>query len=137
MQPFSTCYSSVATSILSPATAQIMVEFNVSRTVALLPLSLYVLSMGFGPVVGGPLSETLGRFPVYIGMLPIGALFTLGAGFTHNFGALCFLRFMAGFTWGPIVAIGPGSINETYLPAFRGPASAIYVLMPFLGPGFG
>ncbi|KAJ2975454.1 hypothetical protein NQ176_g5509 [Zarea fungicola] len=114
-----------------------MAEFQVSRTVAVLPLSLYVLAMGFGPVLGGPLSETLGRYPVYVAMLPLGTLFTLGSGLTHNFKALCFLRFMAGFTWGPIMAIGPGSINDTYLPEFRGPASALYILMPFLGPGFG
>lgn len=113
-----------------------MEEFGVTRVVALLPLSLYCFALGFGPVVGGPLSETMGRRPVYIGTSVLGALFTLGAGFTHNFGALCFLRFMAGFCWAPALAMGSGSIVETFAPKMRGPMIAIYVLIPFLGPGF-
>jgi hypothetical protein len=30
--------------------------------VAILPLSLYVLALGFGPVLAAPLSETYGRY---------------------------------------------------------------------------
>lgn len=100
-----------------------------------MPLSLYVFALAFGPVIGGPLSETLGRLPVYQWTSVLGALFTLGAGFTHNFGALCFLRFAAGFAWGPALANGTGSIVETFLPKTRGLVLAIYILMPFLGPG--
>lgn len=114
-----------------------MKEFNVSSTVAILPVSLYVLALGFGPVIGGPLSETIGRHPVYLGALIIGSLFTIGAGFTHNFGALCFCRFMAGFAWAPPLAIATGSLSETFRPKVRGPASAVFILMPFLGPGLG
>ncbi|TQV95178.1 bicyclomycin resistance protein [Cordyceps javanica] len=128
--------SSAGTSIISPATRAIMDEFRVTRVVALLPLSLYCFALGFGPVVGGPLSETMGRKPVYIGTSVLGALFTLGAGLTRSFGALCFLRFMAGFCWAPALASGSGSIVETFAPKSRGPMIAVYVLMPFLGPGF-
>ncbi|KAM3444767.1 hypothetical protein NHJ13734_001117 [Beauveria thailandica] len=129
--------SSAGTSIISPATSAIMAEFRVTRVVALLPLSLYCFALGFGPVVGGPLSETMGRKPVYVGTSVLGALFTLGAGLTRrSFGALCFLRFMAGFCWAPALASGSGSIVETFAPRSRGPMIAIYVLMPFLGPGF-
>lgn len=114
-----------------------MQEFNVSSTVAILPLSLYVIALGWGPVIGGPLSETVGRYPVYLLSVPLGCFFTLGAGFTHNFGSLCFLRFMAGLCWAPVLAVASGSLSETFTPKTRGPASAIFVLMPFLGPGLG
>lgn len=129
--------ASIGTSIMSPARTALSAEFNVSGTVALLPLTLYVVAMGFGPVVGGPLSETWGRYPIYCGTLPLGALFTLGAGFTHNFGALCFLRFMAGFCWAPVLATAAGSLSDVFPPSTRGPASAAFILMPFLGPGLG
>ncbi|KAL1873625.1 hypothetical protein VTK73DRAFT_812 [Phialemonium thermophilum] len=128
---------SIGTSIGSPAHAQFMSEFHVGSTVAILPLTLYVLALGFGPVVGGPLSETVGRRPVYIGSVAAGALFTLGAGFTHSFAGLCVLRFLAGFCWGPILAVASGSISDVFLPAHRGPVSAFFVLVPFLGPGLG
>lgn len=114
-----------------------MAEFDVSGTVALLPLTLYVLALGFGPVVGGPISETWGRYPVYLGALPLGAFFTLGTGFTHSFAGFCVLRFLSGFCWAPMLATAAGSIVDTFPPSTRGPASAIFVLMPFLGPGLG
>ena len=128
---------SAATSILSPAREQIMEEFHVGSTVALLPVVLYVFALGFGPIIGGPLSETVGRLPVFLIMMPVGALFTLGAGFCHNLGALCFTRFMAGFFWGPLLAVPSATLVETFPPKSRGPPTATFILMPFLGPGLG
>ncbi|KAK2593450.1 hypothetical protein QQS21_008823 [Conoideocrella luteorostrata] len=128
---------SAGTSILSPGRVQIMNEFNVTSTVALLPVALYVFALGFGPVVGGPLSETIGRLPIYYLTMPLGSLFTLGAGFTHNFGVLCFCRFMAGFCYAPALAVPAASLSETFSQKTRGPASAVFILMPFLGPGLG
>lgn len=61
----------------------------------------------------------------------------MGAGFVHNFGALCFLRFMSGFCWAPVLAVAAGSLSDTFSPQTRGPPSAIFILMPFLGPGLG
>uniref|UniRef100_A0A0D2XM13 Major facilitator superfamily (MFS) profile domain-containing protein n=1 Tax=Fusarium oxysporum (strain Fo5176) TaxID=660025 RepID=A0A0D2XM13_FUSOF len=123
--------------LLAPARKELMIEFNVSSTVALLPLTLYVLALGFGPVIGGPLSETIGRYPIYAASIPLGALFTLGAGFVHNIGGLGFLRFMAGLCWAPVLAVAPGTLSETFTPKNRGPVSAVFILMPFLGPGLG
>lgn len=114
-----------------------MEEFNVGSTVALVPVALYVFALGFGPLIGGPLSEIVGRYPIYAASLPLGSLFTLGVGFTHNFGALCFLRFMAGFCWAPVLAVAPGTLSETFGPKTRGPASAFFILVPFLGPALG
>ncbi|KAM0545662.1 hypothetical protein ACHAO7_008117 [Fusarium culmorum] len=95
---------------MSPARNDLMTEFNVSSTVALLPLTMYVLALGFGPIIGGPLSETIGRYAIYAASVPLGAVFTIGAGFVHNIGALCFLRFMAGLCWAPVLAVAPGTL---------------------------
>ncbi|KAI9155457.1 Polyamine transporter 4 [Paramyrothecium foliicola] len=129
--------ATIGTSIVSPARNQLMDEFNVGSTGAILPLTLYVIALGLGPVVGGPLSETLGRQPVYQWGTLIGGLFTLGAALTHSIHAFCFLRFMAGFCWGPPLAVASGTIVETFLPVSRGPVSSVFILMPFLGSGAG
>ncbi|GKT63353.1 major facilitator superfamily transporter [Colletotrichum tofieldiae] len=129
--------ASVGTSIISPARAQLMDEFDVTTTQAIVPLSMYVFALGLGPVVGGPLSETVGRHPVYLISLPLGGLFTLGVGFCHSFAGVCILRFLAGFCLSPSLAIGSGTINETYRPSERALPSTTYILMPFLGPGLG
>lgn len=129
--------ASIGTSIISPATFALQREFGVGSVVSLLPLSLYVFALAFGPVVGGPFSETFGRKPVYVTTTLVGAIFTVGCAVTHNFAALCVLRFLAGFAWGPSLAIGSGTLAETFQPKRRGPAMATFILMPFLGPGLG
>lgn len=116
---------------------QLQDEFDVTTTQAILPLSLYVFALGLGPILGGPLSETVGRLPVYMGGVAGGTLFTLGAALTRSFAGLNILRFLAGFCLAPSLAIGTGTINDLYKPAQRGLPSTIFILMPFLGPGFG
>jgi MFS family permease len=114
-----------------------MREFGVTTTQALLPLSLYIFALGLGPVVGGPLSETIGRHMVFSVFTPVGLLFTLATGFCHSFAGICILRFLAGFAFAPSLAVATGIINETFLPAERALPSVIFILMPFLGPGMG
>ncbi|KAJ5934258.1 Major facilitator superfamily domain general substrate transporter [Penicillium verhagenii] len=127
--------TSLGTSILTPAHTAFMEEFNVGSTVAILPLSLYVFALALGPVVGGPLSETIGRYPVYIGAVVFGSLFTIGIGFSNTIASVCILRFLAGFCFAPVLAIAAGTINETWRPAKRAIPSIIFILTPFLGPG--
>ena len=57
-----TCTSSMYTLTYE----QITVEFGISRVVATLGLSLFVIGLGLGPMVLGPLSEFYGRRPVYV-----------------------------------------------------------------------
>ena len=130
-------YSSIGVSILVPAHADFMKEFRVSSTVAILPLSLYVFGLGLGPTSGGPLSETIGRYPVYFAGILLGSIFTIGVGFSHCFAVLCVLRFLAGFCFAPSLAIAAGTINEVFRPQERALPSLVFILAPFLGPGLG
>ncbi|OQE62930.1 hypothetical protein PENNAL_c0254G04247 [Penicillium nalgiovense] len=129
--------SSPGVSILSPAHSEFMKEFGVNSTVAILPMSLYVFALALGPVLGGPLSGTIGRYPVYIGSILLGSIFTLGVGLRHTFTAVCALRFLSGLFFAPPLAIAAGTINETFKPSSRAIPSIIFILTPFLGPGLG
>ena len=57
-----------ASAIYTPGESQIMKSLNVSQTVAILPLTLFVIGYGLGTVAFSPMSETarLGRAPIYI-----------------------------------------------------------------------
>jgi MFS family permease len=107
------------------------------QSTVILTLTLYVIALAFGPIIGGPLSELLGRRWVYVGCVFTGALFIIGAAEASNFVSLCVFRFLAGFCWGPTMAIAVGSCSELFRPEKRGPVSAIVVLMGFFGPGLG
>jgi len=97
-------------SVYTPGYPEVAKKFGVSQTVALLPLSLYVLGLAFGPVLAAPISETKGRRVVYLVSLPIAAVFTLGAGFSQSFAALVVTRFFAGFFSSPVLAVGAGTM---------------------------
>src|SRR5436853_4518832 len=90
-----------STSVYTPGIEDVMSNFHVSTTVAILPLTVYVLGLGFGPVLAAPLSESRGRKFAYMLSIPLFAIFTLGAGFSQNITTLIILRFLAGVFGSP------------------------------------
>jgi len=84
-----------------------MKEFGVSRTVAILPVSLFLMGLGTGPLLVGPLSEVYGalsdfhssiehrftfsgRSPVYLGSFAGYFVFSWPIAFAPNIGT-CYL----------------------------------------------
>ena len=121
----------------TPGIGDVGQKFHVSSTVALLGLTLYVLGLGFGPLLAAPLSESYGRRVVYWSSLPIFGLFTLGAGFSQSIAALCVCRFFAGFFGGPPLSVGAGTNADLWAAQLRATATSLFVLAPFLGPALG
>ncbi|PPJ55175.1 hypothetical protein CBER1_05424 [Cercospora berteroae] len=126
-----------ASSIITPASRDLQVYFGVSRTVAILPLTLYVIGLGLGPTIAAPVSEIYGRSIVYKVTLPVCILFLVGSGLSKSFVSLCVTRILAGIAGGPVLAVGAGTNADTFLPKDRAFSSSLFILMPFLGPGLG
>ncbi|KAI4852304.1 putative MFS polyamine transporter [Aureobasidium sp. EXF-8845] len=121
-----------------PATPTLMQHFGVSRTVALLSLTLFTMGIAIGPLFIAPLSEVFGRKYVYIATLTMLLAFTGGAGGAHSFGTLLACRTLAGILGSSTVAIGAGSIADIWaLGKSGGTASLFFILGPFLGPTLG
>ena len=114
-----------------------MADFNISRTVALLGITVYTLGLGFGPIMSAPLSEKYGRKIVYVASSPVFMLFTLGAGFSKSFASLVVCRFFAGITGSPALAVGAGSNADLFLPHQRAKVTALFLMAPFMGPSLG
>ncbi|KAL9090554.1 MAG: hypothetical protein Q9159_001898 [Coniocarpon cinnabarinum] len=126
------------TSVYASGVFDIMAKFQVSRTVALLGVSLYALGIGLGPVFGAPISETLGRRWVYLLTMPPFLLFTMGAGLGKNIGTVLVCRFLASILGAPAVAVGAGSVADLWdMQQGGGIAGMLFVLMPFLGSSLG
>lgn len=124
-------------SMITPGTPEIQQLFGISRTVAILPLSLFVLGLALGPVLAAPVSETFGRSVVYKISAPAFMLFILGSGFSKSLGSLLVCRLLAGALGGPVLAVGAGTNADMYDARNRAVASACFVMMPFLGPSLG
>lgn len=61
-------------------------EFHVGREVAVLSISLFIVGLGLGPLVFGPLSEVYGRNAVYKVSYTLTFVFTFPVAFAPNIG---------------------------------------------------
>lgn len=130
--------SPLGSSILVPGCAFVDRTFSLdSRTMSVLPVSVFVLGLGIGPFILAPWSETVGRQPVYVVTSAIFIAFNLGTAFSPNFVSLNILRFFAGAAGSTGPSLGAGSIGDMFQPSERGRAQSLYGLGPLMGPVLG
>ena len=129
--------STFAGSVYSPGIHAVAREFDVSEEIAILPLSLYTIGLALGPLLGGPLCETLGRKIVYLVTSPLFALFTLGAGFSHTITALVVCRFFAGLFAAPAVGNASATIIDYTAGRYRTVIMSFYFAIPIVGANCG
>ena len=113
------------------------VDFNVSPTVALLPLSFYNLGLAFGPVISSPLSETFGRKAVYLTTLPLFDIFVLGCALSQDITQLTICRFFSGVFAAPAVSVAAATITDFSFPSTRAIPLSAYFTIPFVGSTLG
>jgi DHA1 family multidrug resistance protein-like MFS transporter len=94
----------------------VMEKFNVGPTAASLPLALYVLAYGIGPLLWAPLSEVpvIGRSPVYAVTMALFTILSLPTALVDNFAGLLVLRFLQGFFGSPCLANGAATMQDMY-----------------------
>ncbi|KAL2014031.1 hypothetical protein VTN00DRAFT_1556 [Thermoascus crustaceus] len=124
-------------SVYSPGYPEVAERFQVGTTKALLPLTLYVYGLAFGPIIAAPLSETYGRRFVYLVTLPVSMVFTIGAGFAKSFGTLLVCRLLAGTFGSPPLAVGAGTNLDLWSRINLAKMVSVYLVTPFLGPALG
>ncbi|KAI5954262.1 NAG4 [Candida jiufengensis] len=109
--------------------------FGVSEEVIILAsVTMFVLGFGFGPLVFAPMSEEVGRKPIYVVTLGIAVVFIVPCGAAKNIGTLIVCRLIDGIAFSaPMTLIG-GSLADIWDGPERGVAMAIFSAAPFLGP---
>ncbi|KAL2036690.1 hypothetical protein N7G274_010561 [Stereocaulon virgatum] len=117
----------------------VMKQFGVNATDASLPLSLYVLAYGIGPLLFAPLSEVpvIGRNPVYIVTFLFFVIVSIPAPLVNNFAGLLVLRFLQGFFGSPCLANGGATMQDMYSLLYLPYALTFWVSAAFCGPALG
>lgn len=123
--------------IYSPSHSHVQEDFGVSSTLSLLPFTLYVYGLAFGPLISAPLSETYGRRFIYVFLTPISLLFIMGAGFAKNMATLLVCRFFAGTFGSSPLAVGAGTIMDIWSGKHSSVAMTLFFTTAFLGPAVG
>lgn len=132
-----------------------MLQFNVSRTVALLPIVLYTAGFCLGPLIAAPLSEVYGRRIIYWTNLPMLVIFNAIAAASNNIVVFILFKFLAGVggsgwctgCWRWYISLLPlqrfradtlpGTISDLWEPRSAGRVGLTYILAPFLCPSLG
>lgn len=138
-----TSFVYMASAIYTPGVEEIREKMGVSQTVAVLPLTLFVVGYGIGPMIFSPLSENakFGRTSIYIITLFIFFILQIPTALVNHISSLCILRFLAGFFASPCLATGGASVGDVitmpYLPVGLSLWGLAAVSAPSAGPLFG
>jgi len=127
----------VASSIDSSALPHAAREFHVAESVESMATGLYLVGFGVGALFAGPLSETLGRNPVYISTLTLSMIFIMASALAPNIGAQLAFRFLAGFFGSTPLTCAGGSIADLWGPLERVFAFPVFANAAFSGPVLG
>lgn len=112
--------------------------FQVSEEVVILAtVTMFVLGFGFGPCVFAPVSEEIGRQPVYVVTLFIGLVFIIPCALAKNIGTMIVCRLIDGLAFSAPMCLIGGSLADIWEAKERGAAMAIFSAAPFLGPVMG
>ncbi|CAM9013556.1 hypothetical protein WICANDRAFT_48974 [Wickerhamomyces anomalus NRRL Y-366-8] len=112
-------------------------KFHVSLEVSILTCSLMVFGFSLGPLLWSPLSEQIGRQPVYFISLLLYVIFNIPCAVAKNIGTLLVCRFLCGVWASSGLCLVGGSIADMFPTETRGTAIAMFSFAPYCGPVFG
>jgi multidrug resistance protein len=112
-------------------------EFHISKIVALLGITTYLLGMATGSIVFAPLSEVVGRRPVYIVSMTIFLALILPSALASNIESILASRFFGGFFGSAMMSNSPASVNDIVSDEHRALAFGFWSIGPTNGPVYG
>ncbi|KAJ7773860.1 MFS polyamine transporter [Mycena metata] len=112
-------------------------DLNTTQEIINLTVTCFVIGFGLGPLVFAPLSEVVGRRPIYTISMFFYFIFTLPSALTKNAATLVIARQLAGLAASaPMCNVG-GSVADVWSIEERGIPMAIFSATIFLGPCLG
>ncbi|KAK9369740.1 major facilitator superfamily domain-containing protein [Lipomyces kononenkoae] len=126
-----------ASSIYSPTVDDISALYHVSNEVAVLGVSLFLIGVGFGPMIFAPISEMYGRKIGVILPFFLSGLFAIGVATADNLQTVLIMRFFEGLFGGAPVSNSGGVLGDVWRPEARGVALVCYAYVVAGGPTIG
>lgn len=123
-----------ASAVDSAALVEAAKDFGVSEEAESLATGLFLVGFGVGSLISGPISETLGRNPIYLGTFSLYMVFVMASGLAPNLASQLVFRFFGGvFAATPLTCAG-GSISDLWNPLERTLTFPIFANAAFSGP---
>ena len=128
----------IASTFLAVADLAVAEDFHITSVyLPSLPVAIYLLGQGLGPLYLAPCSEMYGRRIVYLVAFILFTILNAGCALAPNMASLTILRFMCGMAGSAGGVLGAGTVSDMFEPKRRGRAQATYALGPQAGPVLG
>lgn len=112
-------------------------ELHVGPVPAILSVSMMVIGFMLGPLLWSPLSEQIGRRPVYAVTMLIYVIFNIPCALAKNIGTMLVCRFLCGVFAASGLSNAGGTIADLWSIDERGTAIAFFAAAPYCGPVLG
>ncbi|RPD61966.1 MFS transporter [Lentinus tigrinus ALCF2SS1-7] len=112
-------------------------DLHTVHEVTILSISLYVLGLGIGPLVMGPLSELYGRNIIYRISYVLFFAFTWPTAFPPDMATYLVFRFITGLCGSAFLSVAGGSVSDLFDNHTVATPMAVYTISPFIGPVVG
>ncbi|KAK4456448.1 putative transporter [Cladorrhinum samala] len=133
-----TCFVvALCSSIITSDVLGVEESFNVSHEAALVPISVFVVGFGVGPMVFAPLSEVFGRRIIYASTLFVAVVFIIPCAVSKNIGTLIVCRLIDGIAFSAPMTLVGGTLADLWRNEERGVPMAAFSAAPFMGPAIG
>ena len=135
---FQATLTPIASTLLAVGNLEIARDFSLTDPYTLnLPVALFILGNGLGPLYLAPLSELYGRRIVYIVSFLLFCLFNVGCALSPNITTLGVLRLLSGMAGSAASTLSAASVADMFVREERGKAQALYAAAPLFGPVLG
>ncbi|KAI0843772.1 putative bicyclomycin resistance protein [Hypoxylon sp. FL0890] len=112
-------------------------EFHVSSEVGTVGLSLFVLGIALGPLLMSPLSEFLGRRPIYLASWAMFLIWLIPSAVAKNIATMLVARFIDGLAGSSFLSVAGGTVSDVFRREHIQAPMVIISLSPFIGPSVG
>lgn len=129
-----TAASAIDSAVLVPASSDLGVS---EVTEALGGTAMFLIGFGCGALFSSPMSELVGRYPVYLGALSLFGIWVMASALAPNIGAQIVFRFLAGFCGAAPLTVAGGSMSDIWNPKEKTWAFPIFAISGFGGPTLG
>lgn len=119
------------------ATQQLVSKWNITITEYNLGITLFVAGFGFAPMIMAPISETYGRYWVFVGAGVVFFLGTLGCAVTDSFAVMLVSRLVTGSGASIFATLTGGVISDLFHHDERNTPMALYSMTVMAGTGLG
>ncbi|QIE91076.1 MFS transporter [Pseudomonas nitroreducens] len=101
--------------------------FGLTAAQSSLVLSISTVTMAFGLLVTGPISDAIGRKPIMVASLVLATLFTIGSSLMPTWHGVLAMRALLGLSLSGLAAVGMTYLSEEIHPQHIGLSMGLYI----------